>query len=190
MMETENVSKKLIEDAENERRRILSEASQKVESILKEANERKEAIMAEGKVLAQNAYKHEYDFLITQFNSQLNQRFLMEKIKIVEEVIKKIINRLENLDIDELKKALLKFVSNINFKNGVYQIGKNEKRITDATVNEMFKNKSLTKSEKESNFNNGIKIIDGRKEYHFSERNLIDSESEDTKMEISKLLFD
>jgi len=190
MTETDNVSKKLIEDAENDRQEILSEANQKVESILKEADERKEAISADGKILAQNAYKHEYDFIISQFNSQLNQKFLMEKIKIVEDVVKKIVKKLENLEEPEYKKALLKFAHEINIKKGVYQIGKNEKRITDVIVKEIFENSLLDKSDNEPNFNDGIKITDRRKEYYFSGRILIESESEETIMEISKLLFD
>lgn len=190
MIKTDNVSKKLIEDAESKKQEILLKANQKASSILKEADERKKAIMTGGKILADEAYKHEYDFIIAQFNSQLNQKLLTEKIKIVEDVVKIIINRLENIDIADLKKALIKFAGNINVKNGVYQIGINEKRITDAVISEVFESISLTKSEKKPSFDNGIKIIDGRKEYYFSEKNLIDAEAEETKMEISKLLFD
>ncbi|MDD3519938.1 MAG: V-type ATP synthase subunit E [Actinomycetota bacterium] len=190
MTETENVSKKLIEDAENRKREILSEASGKSEAILKEAEDVIKTIMAKGKALAGETYEHEYNFLIAQFNSELNQKFLMEKIKIVDEVIKRIIEKLENISIDELQKPLLKFAGEINVKNAVYQIGKKEKRINDAVVSKIFGNKKIPKSGKEPNFEKGLKIIDERKEYYFSERNLIDPESEDTKMEISKLLFE
>ncbi len=190
MTETENVSKKLIEDAENEKREILAEAKKKAEAILKEAEEAREIILTKGNALAREMYKREYDFLIAQFNSQLNQKFLMEKIKIVDDIIKNIINRLENISIDRIEKPLLKFAGDINVKNAVYQTGKNEKRITDSVVGKIFGNKKIIKSEKAPNFDRGLKIIDGRKEYYFSERNLIDPESEDTKMEISKLLFE
>jgi len=98
--------------------------------------------------------------------------------------------RLENLNEFELKKALLKFANNIKFNNAVYQIGKNEKRITDSLIREVFHNESLVKSKNEPNFSKGFKIIDERKEYYFSEKSLFDPEAEDTKMEISKLLFE
>ncbi|HAX18145.1 MAG TPA: hypothetical protein DCY00_06085 [Actinobacteria bacterium] len=190
MTETENVSKKLIEDAENEKNRILSEAREKAEAILKEAEKAREAIIAKGENLARETYRHEYDFLIAQFNSELNRKLLMEKIKIVDEVIKSIVERLENLSIDELQKPLLRFAEEIDAKNAFYQTGKNEKRITDELIKKLFGDKKLVRSEKTPDFDRGLKIIDERKEYYFSERNLIDPDSEDTKMEISKLLFE
>jgi vacuolar-type H+-ATPase subunit E/Vma4 len=189
MTETENVSKKLIEDAENEKREILAEARKKAETILKEAEDAVQTILSNGNELALETYKREHDFLITQFNSHLNQKFLLEKIKIVDEIIKSIIDRLENIDMDRIEKPLLKFAGDINIKNAVYQTGKNEKRITDSVVSRIFGSKRITKSEKEPDFDKGLKIIEARKEYYFSERNLIDPESEDTKMQISKLLF-
>ena len=190
MTETENVSKKLIEDAKNKRKEILEEANKKVQAILEEANKTKEEILAKGEIAAKDTYKREYEFIITQYKSQLNQKLLTEKIKIVEEVIAKIMERLENLNEFELKKALLKFANNIKFNNAVYQIGKNEKRITDSLIREVFHNESLVKSKNEPNFSKGFKIIDERKEYYFSEKSLFDPEAEDTKMEISKLLFE
>lgn len=189
MSETENVSKKLIEDSEIRKKEILSEAKIKAEAILKEAEDATQTILSKGKESALETYKREYDFLVTQFNSQLNQKFLLEKIKIVDEIIKSIIDRLENIDMDRIEKPLLKFAGDINVKNAVYQTGKNEKRITDSVVSRIFGSKRITKSEKAPDFDRGLKIIEGRKEYYFSERNLIDPESEDTKMEISKLLF-
>lgn len=190
MTETENVSKKLIEDAKQKRKEILDEANKKVQAILKEANKAKEEILAKGKIAAEDTYKHEYDFIITQYKFQLNQKLLAKKIEIVKEVITKIMERLENLNESELKKALLKFAGNIKFDNAVYQIGKDEKRITDSIIKEIFHNKPLTKSKIEPDFSKGFKIIDGRKEYYFSEKSLFDPDSEDAKMEISKLLFE
>jgi len=188
--ETENVSKKIIEDAIIQKNNIIAEANKKADSILNEANDRKETIIAEGKSFAKDSYKHEYEFLISQIYSQLNQELLKEKIKIVEEVINEIIKKLENLSLADFKKLLIKFAQEINIKDGVYQIGINEKRITDEMVKEVFKNKPLKKSENKPNFEKGLKIIDARKEYYFSENNLIDTQSEDIKMEISKLIFD
>ena len=190
MTETENVSKKLIEDAESKRKEILNEANKKAQAILKEANKVKEEILTKGKIVAEDTYKREYDFIIEQYKFQLNQKLLAEKIKIVKKVIAKIMERLENLNESELKKALLKFANDIKFDNAVYQIGKDEKRITDLLIKEIFSNKSLTKSKNEPNFSKGFKIIDGRKEYYFSEKSLFDPDSEDVKMEISKLLFE
>jgi V/A-type H+-transporting ATPase subunit E len=190
MAETENVSKKLIEDAEQKRKEILDEANAKAQKILKDADEAKKEILKKSEIAKKDVYKREYDFLISQYKSQLNQKLLSEKIQIVEEVIKKIMERLENLNKPELKKALLKFADNIKITNGVYLIGKNENNITDSLIGEIFGKASLTKSKNEPNFSKGFKIIDGRKEYYFSEKSLFDPDAEDTKMEISKLLFE
>ena len=189
MSETENVSKKLIEDAKNTRNEILAEAREKAKSVLLEAKSIKESIEAKGKTLADEAYRQKYDFIRAQMAAQLDQKLLNEKIKIVDEVIKNIADRLENLGADDLKKPLLKFARELNFKNAVYQLGKDEKKITDLLVSEVFGAKKLLKSTQTPDFARGLKITDERKEYYFSETTLVDINSEDMKMEISKILF-
>ncbi len=189
MTETENVSKKLIEDAESTGNDLLAEARKKAESVLEEAADARKSILAKGKILADKAYKQSYDFAIARISSEMEQKLLEEKIKMVDEVLAGITDRLRNLPAEDLKKLLLKFAHRLDFKKAVYQLGKDEKKITDLLVREIFGTKTLIKSTLKPDFAMGLKIIDERKEYYFSEETLMDLDSEDIKMEISKLLF-
>lgn len=189
MAETENVSKKLIDDACSIKNEILAEARRKAESVLEEGRSVQKTIIDEGKTQAEKAYRQKYDFAIARISSEMEQRFLEEKIKIVDEVLSDINTRLDNLHIDDLKKLLLKFADGLDFKKAEYQLGRNETKITDLLVREAFGTKTLIKSAQKPDFARGLKIIDERKEYFFSEGALLDSGSEDIRMEISKLLF-
>lgn len=187
MPELDNVSRKVLDDAEKEKERELDEARKKAAEIIKGAKKRASELHREGKRKAWNRYREVLNIELSKIKSELNQKILLYRIDLVDDVIAEIKKKLSNMDKKDYKKFLEKNIKALNIDSGHYMIGSEEKKIDDRMIESIA---DLKKSDRKADFKKGVKIIREKAEYHISPEILIDSEIDDIRMEIAAQLFD
>lgn len=186
MAELDNVSKKILDDAAKERDKILDEARKKASVVIEETEGRVKEIHRSGKLRAGEKYKEVLNIEVSRAKSELNQKILMHKISLVDEVIGKAKEKLASLGKKDYKKFLKKNLEVLNIDEGYYQIG-NEERNIDGKMIESVAN--FKKADGKPDFKKGIKIIKGKVEYNIAHDSLIDSNIDDVRMDVAFYLF-
>ena len=186
MTELDNVSRKVLDDADEERNKILDEAKKKASAIIEEAGNKKKEIYKEGKLKAEVRYKEVFDMEVFSAKSELNQKTLLHKIELVDEVIEKAKEKLASLSKNDYEKFLKKNLKVLNLKESFYQIGSREKNIDNKMIESIA---NLKKVDEKADFEKGIKIIDGKAEYNISADSLIDEDIDDIRMKVALYLF-
>lgn len=186
MTELDNVSKKILEDATLEREKILDEARKKASSIIGEAEDKVKEINQDGKLKAQKKYREVFDVEVTRAKTELNQKMIACKIKLIDETTAKVKERLWSLDRKQYEKFIKRTLKSLNIKEGQYQIGSKEK-VIDGKMIESISN--LEKAGGKPDFLNGIKIIKGKAQYNITADSLVDSDIDDIRMETAFYLF-
>jgi len=189
MAEMDNVSKKILEDAKNQKEKILAEAKQKADRIIEEAEKKKNERLAEAKKEAKQKYSQTYDLEILKAKSEASQRLLLAKLEMVDETIAKAKQKIYKAEKEDYLNFIKKSIEGLDIKQGTYIIGRDEINLDDDTVSSLAGKLKLKKSDQESDFEKGLKIISANKEYLISPETVIDSQIEDIKMEIADFLF-
>jgi len=187
MSELDNVSKKVLDDAIKQKELELEEARKKASEIIEQAKKKALQVHREGKLKSWDKYREDLKIELSKIKSSLNQKILLYKINFVDDVVEKAKNRLEDMDKEDFKKMLKKYIDALDINDGYYIIGSEEKRINDEMVESVA---NLKKIGEEPDFKKGIKIISGKAEYNISPGILIDSDIDDIRMEIAHVLFD
>ena len=186
MAELDNVSKKILYDAAKERDRILGEARKKASVVIEETEEKAKEIHKSGKLRAGERHKEVLNIEVSRAKSELNQKVLMHKISMVEEVIGMAKEKLASLGKKDYKKFIKKNLEVLNTDEGYYQIGNEETNI-DCKMIESIAN--FKKADEKPDFKKGIRIIKERVEYNIAPDSLIDSNIDDISMEVAFYLF-
>ena len=186
MAKLDSVSKKVIDDAENEKKRELDKARRMASKIIKESKEEAGEIHCKGKLEAWHRYKEKLAVELSRIESGLNQKILLYKIGLVDDVIQEAKKTLSNMGKEDYRKFLKKSIKSLDIDGDYYVIGGKEKKIDDKMVRSIA---NLKKSDEKPDFEKGIKIIKGRAEYRISPEILIDSEIDDIRMEVALELF-
>ena len=181
-----DVSKKILEDAASEREKILDEARDKASSIIGEAEDKAKEISQDGKLKAQKKYGEVFDVEVTRAKTELRQKTISYKIKLIDETIAESKERLWSLDKKQYEKFIKKTLKSLNIKDGYYQIGSKEK-VIDGGMIESISN--LKKAEGKPDFLNGIRITKGKAQYNITADSLVDSDIDDIRMETAFYLF-
>lgn len=192
MQDTDNVSKKILDDANKERQKILDDAKEKAKTIIDEAQNRRKKILEEGKIRAEERYKEVYNLELSRAKSELNQKLLLQKLNYIEKVIKGIKERLKKLSREDYKEFFASSIKNSNIKDGIYEIGYEEKNIDDETVESLASQLDgvrLKKSGHRPKFKNGVKISSGKVDYFISPEAIIEAKEDDIRMEVAHILF-
>ncbi|MGM0366629.1 MAG: hypothetical protein ACQEP5_08870 [Actinomycetota bacterium] len=189
MAETDNVSKKILKDAEKQKEKILAEAREKADRIIEQAKEKKQERLAGAKNKAEQEYQQAYELEILKARSEASQKLLLSKLKLVDETIGRAKQKIYEGSREDYLKFMKKSIDELDIKQGTYIIGKEEKTLDEDAVSSLSKDINLKKSEQEPDFPRGLKIISENREYILSPETVIDSQIEDTKMEIANLLF-
>lgn len=186
MTEMDNVSKKVLDDAENIRKENLKEASEKAAQILAEAEKKVKDTLKEGKEDSKEHYRRTYDLEVFKTRSGLEQKMLLEKIKLVDSIISKSKKRLSDLDRAQWEKFLAKSMAALGIKEGKYSIGLSEKILDSELVRSVS---GLEPADSGEELQKGIKVFDGKAEYDLTPEKYLDMDIEDLKMEIASYLF-
>jgi len=184
------VSQKIIDDALLQKQEILNDAEKKQKEILDSAERKRKDILDAAKKEAQERYDKVYELEILNAKSKINQELLLFKIKTIEDLISKAKERLKTVNSKEFLKVLKDTVSSLKLSESEYQIGKNEGLISDELLEEISKKINLKRSKEKADFDTGIKIIDGKKEYMVSAETLINEKIDIIKIKLSKFLFE
>jgi len=190
MTDIENVSKKITDDACLEKEKVTNEAKEKASSVIAEAEKRKKRILEEGKQNAGERYKEVYNMEVFKAKSGFNQKILLQKIDLVDQVIKKAKEKLAGAGTKDYEKLISKILKGINISKALYQIGTKENRIDDKMLKSVEAGMNLEESRKEVDFEKGLKIIDGKAEYRISAETFIEADLDDLKMDTAFFLFD
>ena len=121
--------------------------------------------------------------------SGFNQKILLQKIDLVDQVIKKAKQKLAGADKRDYEKLLGKILKSINISKALYQIGTKENSIDDKMLKSVAADMNLEESKKEVDFEKGLKIIDGKAEYRVSAETFIEADLDDLKMDTAFFLF-
>ena len=186
MTEMDNVSKKVIEDGGTIRMENIKEAQEKASGILSEAKKKANKIIDRGKAEAGQQYKKTYEMEAFKVKASLDQKLLLTKLQLIEEIIDSAKKRLSKLDRNNWKKFLKKMVEELCISEGTYIIGKSEEIVDDNMAGTI---KGIKPDSKTADFEKGIKILSGRTETMLSPENYLDMDIEDLKMEIASCLF-
>ncbi len=191
MVDIDNVSKKILDDAALEREKNLNDGREKASAVMKETESKKKKLLDEGKQKAKERYKETYNREILKAKSDFKQKILLYKLSIIDEIIKKAKNELYNLSKDDWRKFIKKSLNDLSIKEGLYLIGNKEKHIDDKIVQSLSKEIKikLEKTNSKNEFERGLKIFSGNAQYDISPEAVIESEIDDIKMEIALFLF-
>ena len=189
MADIENVSKKIIDDACSEKEKVTNEAKEKASSVIAEAEKRKKRILEEGKQIAGERYKEVYNMEVFKAKSGFNQKILLQKIDLVDQVIKKAKEKLAGAGKRDYEKLLGKVLKSMNISKALYQIGTKENRIDDKMLKSVAAGMNLKISSTAADFEKGLKIIDGKAEYRISAETFIEADLDDLKMDTAFFLF-
>ena len=186
----DNVSKKILEDAYAEKEKIINDARTKEKEILKTADDKRKIIIKNAETQAQDTYQKVKELGIANAVMKFNQEGLLSKIRFIEEISDKAVDKLRSSD----SKPYLKFIENsiksLKIKKANYQIGSREKLITDEILKTISGDIILEPSSNAADFEKGIKIIDGKKQYIISVEETLKEKMEDITMEISDFIFE
>ncbi len=186
MTEMDNVSKKVLDDAQNIRKANLKEASGKADGILAEAEGEVKDTLKKGKEEASQHYRKTHDMEVFKTRSGLEQKMLLEKIKLVDSIISKSKKRLSDLDRNQWEKFLSKSIVALGIKEGTYSIGSSEKILDKELIGAVSDLKPQSKGEE---LQKGLKVFGGKAEYDLTPEKYLDMDIEDLKMEIASYLF-
>ncbi|MCJ7665406.1 MAG: V-type ATP synthase subunit E [Actinobacteria bacterium] len=186
MTEMDNVSKKVLEDAQNIRKENLKEAEEKASGIRAEAEYKIKDVLKEGSADAKEHYSRTYDMEVFKARSSLDQKMLLEKIKLVDSVIARAKEKLSGLDRGEWEKFLKKTIAGLGIKEGTYIIGSSEKVLDGDLARSVTGLKPATDGRE---LKKGLKIFEGKAEYDLTPEKYLDIDIEDLKMEIASYLF-
>ncbi len=186
----DNVSKKIIEDAQNEAGKIIESARKNAAEIIEDANAKRERKLKSAEIEAQSLYKKSYDLEISKAKSAMEQEILMQKIELVNSLLNKSVSKIVSDYSPEYEKFLEKTLKNLNITGGSYQIGKSEQFITDNIVKKIAGSLKLSRQQQEPDFDHGIKIFDGKKEFSISAETLIITKIDDIRIELAQFLFE
>lgn len=186
----DNVSKKILEDAQNEAAEIIKAAKKNAAEIIEDANVKREKKLKDAGIEAQSLYKKAYELEISKARSSMEQEILMQKIELVNSLLDKSVSKIVSGNSAGYEKFLEKTLKNLNISGGSYQIGKSEQFITDSIVKKIAGSLKLARSGQEPDFDHGLKIIDGKKEFSISAQTLIYTKIDDIRIELAQFLFE
>jgi V/A-type H+-transporting ATPase subunit E len=186
MQEIDNVSRKILDDAEEAKEHELERARKEARDIIEKAKQKAAEIHREGKLKAWEKHKEILNIELSRVKSELDQKILMYKLNLIDDVIGEAKKRLLNMDREDYKKFIAKNLKALNIDSGYYIIGSEENNI-DSSMIESAGN--FKRSEENPDFKRGVKIIKGRTEYNISPDTLIDSNIDDIRMEVASYLF-
>ncbi|OFW47059.1 MAG: hypothetical protein A2163_01885 [Actinobacteria bacterium RBG_13_35_12] len=186
MEELDNVSKKILDDAVKGREKELNETRAKASMIIEEAKNKAIEIHRDGKLEAWQRYKEFLNIELSKIKSELDQKVLVYKISLIDDVIENVKRRLSNINKKDYEKFLKKNLEILNIKSGYYQIGSEEAGIDDKMIESIT---DLKKADGKPDFKKGIKITKGKAEYNIAPDILVDSNIDDVRMEAALYLF-
>jgi V/A-type H+-transporting ATPase subunit E len=186
MAELDNVSKKVLDDAEKERDKILKEARGKASAIIEDAEKKAKEIHKNGKLEAWEKYKEILDIELSRAKSEINQKILMYKVSLVDDIINRAKRKLTDLSKKDYEKFLKRTLEPLNVDGGYYQIGSDEKDIDDNMIKSIS---GLKRADGKPDFKKGIRIIKGKAEYNITPDSFVDSDIDDIRMDIALYLF-
>lgn len=186
MSELDNVSRKVLDDAVKEKECELNKARKEASNIIEKAKQRATEIHQDGKLKAWQKYREVLNIELSKIKSELNQKILMRKINLLDDVIEEAKKKLLVMDKRDYKKFLEKSLGTLNIDSGYYMIGSEEKNIDEEMIESIA---DFKKAEGKPDFKKGIKIIKGKVEYNISPDILIDSDIDDIRMETASYLF-
>ncbi len=186
MAELDNVSKKVLDDARKERDKILEEARGKAHAIIEEAEKKAKDIRRDGKLAALEKYKEILNIELSRAKSEINQKILMYRIGLIEDVIIQVRKRLEDFDKKDYEKFFKKILGELNVDGGFYQIGSEETNIDDKMIESIG---NLKRANEKPDFKKGIRITKGKAEYNITPESFIDANIDDIKMDTATYLF-
>ena len=168
--------------AEEEKNQILDKAKEEADGLVEEATQKAEK---EAKVIIENAQKESE---LTLSNEELSSSrkardiIIAAKNDLINQVIDKLLTKLNNLDKDSYKKFVLNRLKDFDAKGGEIILKEGMKDAFDPQ-----ELKGLTISEKTTN--DGFMIKDGNVSYDNSFSSIIDYEKDEIKKIISDALF-
>jgi len=186
----DNVSKKILEDTQNEAEKIIEAAKKNAAEIIEDANVKREKKLKDAGIEAQSIYKKAYELEISKAKSSMEQEILMQKIELVNSLLDKSVSKIVSGSSAGYEKFLEKTLKSLNISGGIYQIGKSEQFITDSIVKKITGSLKLAREVQEPDFDHGIKIIDGKKEFSISAETLIRAKIDDIRIELAQFLFE
>jgi len=187
---TDNVSKKILEDAQNEAGKIIEAAKKNAAEIIEDATGKREKKLKSASVEAQSIYKKAYELEISKAKSSMEQEILMQKIELVNSLLDKSVSKIVSGNSTGYEKFLENTLRSMNISGGSYQIGKSEQIITDSIVKKITGSLKLERSGQEPDFDYGLKIIEGKKEFSISAETLIHTKIDDIRIELAQFLFE
>jgi len=189
MAEIENLPKKIIEDGENEGKKIKENAHITSSKIIEKNKELANKIINDAKIIAETVYKEVNEKKISQNEAVKRQEILSKKMGIVENVMKKIIEEIENLPKDTYREYFKRNAKQLNLSEGEFTIGVKEKKIDLSFVKEIFKPVKLIESNEKADFDYGVKIMSPGSLYTLSLLSDLEYRKENVLSIINRELF-
>ena len=186
---TDNVSKKILEDAQHEANKIINEARFKAKEILEDARQKSSNKLKEAQAEASNLYERVFELEVSKVKAELKHKILIEKIRIIDSILKKTIEAVKSEKSGVYENSVKDAFKKLDIKEAEYQLGNKENLMTDQKIKMIAPEITLQKSKELPDFDSGIKIIAGKKEFRFSAEELIEAEIDDIRITLSRFIF-
>jgi len=189
MQELNEVSKKIISDANAEKAKIINEAKNQASEIVADATNKADRILSDAKKQAQENYSKVLELENYKSESSIEQSVLKEKIKLVEETIKKAKGQLEDVDGKKVESFLKKAYGQLGIGPGTYLIGSEEKRISPQMVESISGGKLKREDKRKTDFKKGIRIFSGKAQFSISPEEYLETYTDELVMDTAAFLF-
>lgn len=180
---------------------ISSQQKQTEKSIISAAEKKADGIIIEGNEKAVREYEEylkkekiqlalDYDNAVSSVNAQMKRKVLAYKVKCIDSIVEKTIDKLNSLPDDEYFAVLEKLVSHkAGSGHGILFLNnKDLSRVTDSFKNAV-KNLDIEISAETADIENGFILTYGLISENCSFRAIIDSERDSVRDMISRELF-
>lgn len=195
-MSLNDLTQKILNDSRMEAEEIEKNASLQADAIVSKANSELEKEREKLRKEAERLANEKYQNIVTLSRIEAKNKVLESKQQLIEEVFTKVRKKLENMDNASYKTFAINLLSNFPPEGkAILLVGKKHKSLIDKDfVQKLNRNVqrsggSFVLSDRESDFNNGFRLVTGDVQIDLSFDSILKSVREDMEIDIINTLF-
>lgn len=196
-MSLNDLTQKILNDARMEAEEIEKIASLQADDIISKANSELEKEREKLRKEAERLANEKYQNIVTLSRIEARNKVLERKQELINEVFTKVRKKMEDMDPAAFKNFAVSLLSKFPPEDkAVLMVGKKYKSIIDKDfvqkLNRQVQNQakgSFVLSEKESDFEDGFRLVMGDVQVDLSFDSILKTVREDMEMDIIKTLF-
>lgn len=195
-MSLNDLTQKILNDARMEAEEIEKSASLQADAIVSNANSELEKEREKLRKEAERLANEKYQNIVTLSRIEARNKVLERKQELINEVFAKVREKMDDMDAATFKTFAVSLLSKFPPEDKVIlMVGKKQKSIINKDfvqkLNQQVQKKggSFVLSERESDFDNGFRLVTGDVQIDLSFDSILKSVREDMEMDIIKTLF-